>query len=342
MPSFPRLGLLIRFAQDASFPKAVWFAVSSVWLAAAIAAWLLLPQHIPISIRIPFLFAACIELFFFIPLGWPAVREGLIRVFPARQLAMGMFLSALLPFLVYALGAGVFSVQSLGLLVLLSGLASFWYVVLPEGRLRDAGFLALIAAVMLGGWFQSIYPDAAPKLQAEFLGRVLWIRLGISAALLLRRMPGVGFGWWPSPAEWRAGVLGFVLLFPLLFALGRALAFFEVRQISHAPFVLAGITLGTFFGILWVVALSEEFFLRGLLQQWLRDWLSSAGMALLLTSLISGALHLPFRDFPNWKFALLATVAHAGYGWVFMRAGGIRAAMVCHALVVTVWRVFLV
>lgn len=155
-------------------------------------------------------------------------------------------------------------------------------------------------------------------------------------------MPGIGFGWWPTMREWHAGVIGFAALFPVLFAMGWALDFFALRELSRPwPETLA-ITAGTFFGIFWVVALSEEFFLRGLLQQWLAEWLGSFRSGLIATSLISGALHLPFREFPNWKFALLATVAHAAYGLVFHQAGGIRAAMVTHALVVTVWRVFLV
>ena len=57
---------------------------------------------------------------------------------------------------------------------------------------------------------------------------------------------------------------------------------------------------------------------------------------------MSGAVHLPFGgQFPNWKFAALAAVAHLGYGIAFQKGKGVRAAMVTHALVVTVWRVFL-
>lgn len=329
MPRFPR------------FPKSVWIALAAIWLAASASAWFLLPQHIPFAIRIPFLIAACIELFFFVPLGWASVREDLLGRFTAPQIALGMTLSAMLPFLVYTVGTGVVSVKGFLLLAFLALLVSFWYVLLPGGKLRDAGFLLLVAGVTLSGVFREIYPDAAPKLQAEFLGRILWIRLGIAAALLLRRMAGTGFGWWPSLREWRIGTLGFLALFPVLFLLGWWVEFFTLREPSHSWPMLAAITVGTFFGMFWVVALSEEFFLRGLLQQWLCEWSGSFRAGLLLTSLISGALHLPFREFPNWRFALLATVAHAAYGYIFGKAGGIRAPMVTHALVVVVWRVFL-
>ena len=87
-----------------------------------------------------------------------------------------------------------------------------------------------------------------------------------------------------------------------------------------------------------MVALSEELFFRGLLQQWLEEWTGTAWAGLLLASLAFGAVHLGFRQFPNWKFASLAAIAGVFYGIAFRRGGGIRAAMVAHALVVTTWR----
>lgn len=328
--------------QSLRLPGTAWIAIAGIWAAAMAAAIFLLPQNIPFGVRIPFLVAACIELFFFVPLGWQSVRENLIGRYPPRQLAMGMVISGVLPYLIYALGTGVFSAGSLAELVGLVFGICFWNVLVPSGRLRDAGFLVFVAAVTLSGVFRELIPDAAPRMQAEFLGRIMWIRLGIASALLLRRMSGTGFGWWPTAREWRLGALGFAALFPVLFAMGWALAFFRPRDLTQPWPLVALIAVGTFFGIFWVVALSEEFFLRGLLQQWLGKWTGSAWKGLLVTSVISGLLHLPFRDFPNWKFALLATVAHAAYGWIFLRGGGIRAAMVTHTLVVTVWRVFLV
>ena len=97
----------------------------------------------------------------------------------------------------------------------------------------------------------------------------------------------------------------------------------------------------TFLGMLWVVALGEEFFFRGLLQQWLGKWLRSPVAGWLLASALFGLAHLPFRSFPNWRFAAIAAVAGLLYGRAYVKAGSIRAAMVTHALVNTTWRVFL-
>jgi membrane protease YdiL (CAAX protease family) len=90
--------------------------------------------------------------------------------------------------------------------------------------------------------------------------------------------------------------------------------------------------------MLWVVALSEEFFFRGVLQRQLSRLLANETAAVLIASVLFGLAHLPFRQFPNWRFALVAATAGFFYGRAFSRAGNIRAAMVTHALVNTTTR----
>ena len=96
----------------------------------------------------------------------------------------------------------------------------------------------------------------------------------------------------------------------------------------------------TFFGTLWVLALGEELFFRGLLQQWMSQWLGSEWNGLFATAAIFGSVHLFYNQFPNWRFALLAAVAGVFYGMAFRTGKGIRAAMVTHALTVTTWKTF--
>jgi hypothetical protein len=55
-----------------------------------------------------------------------------------------------------------------------------------------------------------------------------------------------------------------------------------------------------------------------------------------------GILWVVVRDFPNWRFALMAAVAGLFYGLAFRAAGSIRASMVTHALVVATWRALFV
>ena len=86
---------------------------------------------------------------------------------------------------------------------------------------------------------------------------------------------------------------------------------------------------------IWVVALAEEFLFRGLLQQRLSLWLRSSPAGCIMASIAFGLVHLPFGRFPNWRFALLAGIAGLFYGRAYAKSGGIRAAMVAHALMNT-------
>ena len=91
---------------------------------------------------------------------------------------------------------------------------------------------------------------------------------------------------------------------------------------------------------LWVLALGEEFFFRGLLQQWMTAWLRSEWAGLLVASLVFGAAHLWYRQFPNWRISAIAALLGLCCGLAFRNARSIRAPMVTHALVVTTWRIF--
>jgi membrane protease YdiL (CAAX protease family) len=105
--------------------------------------------------------------------------------------------------------------------------------------------------------------------------------------------------------------------------------------------VVAAIALGEFAGILWVVALSEEFLFRGLLQQWFEQWTGSSAAALILASILFGGAHLGFHGlFPNWRFALVAALFGLCCGLAWRESRSIQAGMVTHALGATLYRVF--
>lgn len=190
--------------------------------------------------------------------------------------------------------------------------------------------LALAAAPILFKAFRPLYPPAG-ELRMEFLGQLMWIRTTLLTVLRDLQPEGVGFGFWPEAREWKAGLRYFVLLAPVAFVLAVATGFARPAW-PEADWLVAALNAGaTFFGILWVVALSEEFFFRGLLQQRAGLWVASA---------LFGLAHLGFREFPNWRFAIVAAVAGVFYGLAFRAGGGIRASMVTHALTVVFWRTF--
>ena len=116
-----------------------------------------------------------------------------------------------------------------------------------------------------------------------------------------------------------------------------------VHLVSFAPrqgdaWKVAGIAIGTFFGILWVVAFSEELFFRGVIAKAVLRWKSSIFLAILVSSLLFGSVHLWYHDFPNWKMAVIAAIAGCFFARAYFGSGSVRAAMVTHALTVVTWR----
>jgi membrane protease YdiL (CAAX protease family) len=217
---------------------------------------------------------------------------------------------------------------------------AFWYVLLPQKPAVDLLLLALVAAVVLTRVFGSLYVRPDPRLPLEVLGQAMWIRTGAFALLSVRRVQGIGFGFWPSAREWKIGAIFFALMLPELGALAWWIGFVKFNPPEASWINIPLVVAFNFFGALWVIALGEEFFFRGLLQQWITAWLRSEWAGLIATSLLFGTVHLARGTFPNWRFAVLAGVAGIFYGLAFRQAKSIRASMVTHALTITAWKVF--
>ena len=229
----------------------------------------------------------------------------------------------------------------LSVVLLVGGVMAFWYVVLPASRWTDAAYALLYGAITLGKLSEHLYPAPLAKLPLAILGELAWARILIWAVLEVRGQEGVGFGFVPSWREVGIGLKWYGLFLPVGAAVGWAIGFTGLRQ---GPWVVEKLLLnavGTLFGIFIFVALRENFLFRGMLLPWFAEWMGSLRGAQVVVALLCGAAHLPFRQFPNWRFALLAALAHWVYGRAFLEAGSIRAAMVCHALVVVTWRVLL-
>ncbi len=313
--------------------------LAALWFTAAAAGLLYAhQQNIPLSTALRILPAFLLELTFFYVLGSDRLRAKIER-FPAAIIALSLTVAAVLPYSAAVLALGSFGNFSFLALAGLAAVIAFWYVILPHKSPVDILFLVLMASVMLLHVFTKIYPNTIPKLQVPVLGQLMWIRTGAFAMLTIRRISGVGFGFWPTKRDWKIGTI-FYLAF-LIIAIGVAWWIgFGKPRIPAGWERTSLYALATFFGVLWVVALGEEFFFRGLLQQWTGKWLSSETAGLIVTSILFGAVHLWFRSFPNWRFAVLAGIAGIFYGLAFREAKSIRASMVAHALVVTTWRVF--
>jgi hypothetical protein len=218
--------------------------------------------------------------------------------------------------------------------------AAFWYDIAPRNLFSDLLFLGCMAAVYLSKQFEPIYGHPAPHVALGILGQLMWIRLGLMAVLSLRGIDDARFGFVPSRQEWIIGVQHYAYFLPV----GGALAYWEGFARFHVLAVVwwkfAGLLVATFAGILWVVALAEEFFFRAFLQQVLARRAHRETVGLLAASVLFGLAHLPFRRFPNWRIAMIGGVLGLFCGLALIKARSVKASMVTHALVVTTWRMF--
>ena len=311
-----------------------------LWVAGALAGLLYaqargIPWHTA-ALALP---ALLLEVSFYYSLGSERLRSRLERL-PPWTLALALTAAAAAPYVAVSLAFGSFRWQALAILAALAAGASFWYVIFPHTALADIFYLMAMAVVWLTKVIPHQYADPNPKIPLAALGQLMWFRTGLFSMVSVRKARNIGFGFWPAASEWKIGALYFAALLPVAAGAGWLIGFARphLRYTGWDRLPLA--TVATFFGVLWVLALGEEFFFRGLLQQWLVEWLGNEWAALLLASAVFGSLHLWFSAFPNWRFAALAAIAGVFYGLAFRQARSIRASMVTHALTVTTWRIF--
>jgi membrane protease YdiL (CAAX protease family) len=296
-------------------------------------------QNIPSEAAWAALPAFLLEVAFYASLASERVRARLERL-PQPVFAALLTIAAIAPYCLATLALHTFSWTALGWITLLAAAVSFWYILLPKKPAADVLLLIFMATVWLAKLFSLWYLSPYPKLYLPVLGQLMWFRTGLFAMLSIRRVQGVGFGFWPRTREWKIGVVHFAIFLPLAAILAWGIGFASPRMPLLGWEKTSVLAVGTFFATLWVLALAEEFFFRGLLQQWLTSWTGSEWVGLLAASLIFGSVHVFYRAFPNWKLAALAALAGICYGLAFRRARSIRASMVTHALIVTTWKIF--
>jgi len=266
----------------------------------------------------------------------PAFRDLRERLTGSRL--FGFVLSAaIVPYLLCCLGAVHFQWGALARLAAMALLFALWYEVFPAHPLADLTFLAFIPLVLLGKYFETIYIPIFPALKDIIvLGHIALIEVVVMVLMLVRRVKETGYGFFPNLREWRIGVLHFAYFV----AVGLPLALF-LKAVHFGPPAPVWKIAATFLGFLWVLSLSEEFFFRGVLQQWLEDWSGKPILALFVTSCVFGLVHIGFQGkFPNWRWVAVATILGLFCGRARNQAGSIRASMVTHALVVAAWRGF--
>lgn len=138
----------------------------------------------------------------------------------------------------------------------------------------------------------------------------------------------------------------FWVLFVVLLPIALAMEFVKFG-ISDKPVYLWPVALI----LIWFApALAEEFIFRGVIQNFFMQKLHPA-IAIAVASVIFGFSHINNKaggyNYPNWRYVILATIAGAGYGYVYYKrkkCGSLNAlgtSATLHCLVDFVWFVFM-
>lgn len=284
--------------------------------------------------------AFLVEIACYLAIAFDKVRNAFDGLGSKASRAAILATSALVPYVIVAVTTRTFDRAHLLMLAVVVLVAAFWYALIRPNIAADTGFLAIVGAVYLRKIFEPIYGQPAPHVPLAILGQLMWIRLSMMAVLSLRGIEEMRFGWMPRAKDWGIGAFYYLCFLPVGGGVAYLVRFAHLRAPALIWWKLALVIVGTFFAFLWVVALFEEFFFRGFLQRLLAKTLHNDIGGLIAASTIFGLMHLPYRAFPNWRFAIVAGVTGVFYGLAFLKAQSVRASMVTHALVVTTWRVF--
>ena len=243
-----------------------------------------------------------------------------------------------LPYLLVSVSTGLFRWRWLAVYTLLPVLID---VLLesarrtdPEqrGQWRDYLILGILGLAVDLRWFE---PAWGPGLAA--FNKMLLLDAGIYGFHVIRKLSGTGFD---LRLRWRdlgTGFIWFALYAPLAVVLGLALGFLHWHAVLPSPVRALGAFAFTFF----FIAVPEELFFRGWMQNLLERRMGRIG-SLLLTAILFGLSHFNKRAVHfNWRYVLLAALAGIFYGSAWRQHRRVGASSITHALVDTVWSIWL-
>lgn len=180
-----------------------------------------------------------------------------------------------------------------------------------------------------------LVPKAAQgQLHAAAYG--VAITLALSLFLLARRLPGMKYNLPLRASDFRNVLVGFAVSIPLLIPLGLWLGFLDPIHAMH--FNVRGL-LWRMLAIFAGTALPEEILFRSLIQNWVTQRLGPSRLvfAIIISGLIFGSAHLDNgpQALPNWRYAILASLAGMLFGTVYAKSSSVVASALVHMAVDT-------
>jgi len=288
---------------------------------------------------VPAAFLALILAFLLPPV--PALIKKKLRLRPVMLFAVPALLAATFCLIAWRLGAWSWPVTLL--------IAAYTFVpticIFLQGM--DAGaasWLDLIVILLL--WLPIELNAGARWIPRHAQGLLHTVAYGAALTLALvlflafRGMKGMKYNLPRRLMDLTDPLIAFVLVAPILIALGLALSFLPP---FHVPGNVSALRIAESFGLIFVAtALPEEILFRALIQNWFTQKFGCTNAVIIFASIIFGCAHLNNgpQPLPNWRYMILATIAGYAYGRVFQRASSAVASMTLHALVDVTKHVF--
>ena len=200
----------------------------------------------------------------------------------------------------------------------------------PEQRGHWLEFLVLLSLGLSVDlrWLEPAWPRGLP-----FISKLLLLDAGLYGFLAVRGLTGVGFDLRLRWADWKIGMREWLFFTPIGVAIGLGLGFLHWHGRVERLWMVPLGWLFTFF----VIALPEEIFFRGWMQNLLERRLGRTA-SLLVTAAVFGLSHFNKRStFFNWRYVLLAAIAGVFYGRAWRAERRIGASAITHATVDTLW-----
>ncbi len=274
--------------------------------------------------------------------GAEAVRSVIPALFPGRKKFL-FILIFLFPYFVYAAGARQFRWLPLLRLVAIAAPAPLLYLTFPVRKpplfsWQDALLGTWMLAVVLFHRLQGVFTVAVNlhSINLDFMARLFLIAVASWTWTFIRPVHGLGYDFVLSKRVLTAAALNFALFALIAIPTGQAVHFISWNPHWRGP----GQFSLDYLEIFLFIALLEELFFRGFLQNLLSRTFRRPWTGQLLASALFGLSHVFHAPAPNWRYVALASIAGWFYGSAYRSSGSILASSLTHALVDTAWRTF--
>jgi CAAX protease family protein len=323
--------------------KKALLAIVGLTLAAAVAEGILLLRvHVD-----PWRLAALVEsLALLLGVFVAFTRDDFIErlrqwAFDSWLLAVLMPFTLLIPYLILAYTTHTFS--RLALVKLAAYIAVPTFLLLPNrlyyverASWRDFAAIASLAVPVGAGWLSGIFvwPEDIYIFRPIFC-----VCVGAYAFFVIRSLKDAGYKLLFTPGDLTEGIINFLAFILLAIPLGLWLHFIHPHMHHFSVFTF----IADFVGVYLTVAIPEEFLFRGILQNLLVKTFKHPHhgvKGLLAASVIFGLSHLHHAPVPNWRYAIMATVAGVFYGNAWRVQKRTSSSAFTHALVDTVWHLW--